>query len=180
MPQAAEIGEALAIGREERREIARAALDVLVHRQALDDAPVEAVAGVGDHRLPGADGLDAPDLAVGDLVERGDDAAGAGLGDLVEADPVERSEPAPAFLHPAILATLRPRAAGPEGGQSVGHSVAEAGVARKGLRKDLAQVEECRDPRRGVGRAVRQGAQALGERVAHVDRLRRDSSMPPT
>ena len=74
-------------------EVARAGLDVLVHRDALHDRPHEA--RIGDHLLPLADLLHGPHLAVGNMVQGVDDIGGSGLADVREAHGIVRPVPPP-------------------------------------------------------------------------------------
>jgi hypothetical protein len=106
-PAAAEIHQRLAIGVEQAVEIAFADLDGLVHGQAFDDAPAEPKRGIRlDLGLARRDLLDAPHLAIRDVVKRRDDAARTGLADMPELDQVVRTEPSPRLFHRCGLSLL--------------------------------------------------------------------------
>ena len=80
----------------------------LVDRQALGDAPAQAERRIGrDQRLAGLDLLDAPDHAVRDVMQSGDDPRRSGLPDVPELDDIVRTEPAPGLFHRYSLAVCR-------------------------------------------------------------------------
>ena len=102
-----EIAQRLAVIVEEWLEVALAELDRLGHGQALHDAPAQAERGVGfDQRLSPLDLLLRPDDAVGDLVQRGDDAACPGLPCIGEPDHIVRAEPTPSLFHRPTLTSV--------------------------------------------------------------------------
>ena len=103
MPQLREILERLAIVVEQRFQITLAELDGLVHRQALDHAPVQAERGIRrDLGLACLDFRNVPDHAVGNVVERRDDPRRPGLARVGQADVVVGTKPAPGLLHGAL------------------------------------------------------------------------------
>mmetsp|Transcript_46660 Transcript_46660/g.151468 ORF Transcript_46660/g.151468 Transcript_46660/m.151468 type:complete len:325 (-) Transcript_46660:23-997(-) len=74
-----------------------ALLDRLVHGDALRHGPRQPAAF--DERFACLDRIDRPHVANRDVVQRGDDAGGAGLLDVLQRDGVVRAVPAPRLLH---------------------------------------------------------------------------------
>ena len=124
-----EIAQRLAVIVEERLEVALAELDRLGHRQALHHAPAQAERCVAlDQRLSPLDLLLGPDHAVGDLVQRRDDAGRPGLPRIGEPDHVVRAEPTPSLFHkPPPSSNLCSHANGPVcARRSAGSNIREA------------------------------------------------------
>ncbi len=69
----------------------------------MDSADTPFQAGRLDHRLAFGDLFGRPGRAVGDLVQRRYNAAGAGLPHMLQGDGVRFTEPAPGFLHILLL-----------------------------------------------------------------------------
>ena len=93
----AEIAQALLVVRDVLLAAAAAGLDILVDRQALDYAPDKT--GVLDYLFVFLDLLDAPDFAVGDVVQTADHAGGAGLAHEFQRNRVFRTVPAEGLFH---------------------------------------------------------------------------------
>ena len=81
-------------------------LDVLRHRQALDNVPSQAgrmaVLHVADRLLPFGDFAGRPDFARGNMVQGAHDTLDAGLHHIVNGYMVGRPEPSPRLSHDAI------------------------------------------------------------------------------
>ena len=87
-------------------ECAAARLDLLADANALDHRPDEAL---GFDLGPALQDLVlAPDFAPVHVMERADDAGGAGLTDIFEADRIVRPEPAPSLQHASLPIAFLP------------------------------------------------------------------------
>ena len=91
-----EVADRLLVVLEVLPVFAFARLDVLVDGNTLDDRPDEP--RLGDHRLPFADLLDGPDLAVRNMMQGVDDVRGPRLADVREGDGIVRPVPAPGLF----------------------------------------------------------------------------------
>ena len=97
-----EIAERLAVVFDQFLVAASAQLDVLVHGDALNHNPRQAM--LSEQRLAGANVFRRPDLSGGNMIQRRNNAGSASLDNLLQGNRVIWAEPAPGFLHVSVPA----------------------------------------------------------------------------